>query len=139
MLPVLLLFAVGAAISFRRKAAQPLEWREVQKGLVVLAVSLPLLFALFYWMGRHGQPLGAFINAGVVFSGMSWLFGAYYDERYRHYWGWGLSTLLFGVSMPLGSYQTAGVFAGCWLLLGGLSTASIMAWRLRKENEGVND
>jgi hypothetical protein len=41
--------------------------------------------------------------------------------------------------MPLGSYQTAGVLTGCWLLLGGLSTAGIMAWQLRKDRRHGND
>ena len=77
--------------------------------------------------------LTTLINAFVIFAGMFWLLGAISDEQYRHYWGWGLATILFGVVMPLGSYQTAGIFAGCWLLLGSLSTAAIMAWHLRKE------
>jgi len=139
VLPVLLLFFAGGATAYCRKARRPLEWREMRKGLVVFALGLPLFFVFLHWSARNGQPVATFINAGVVFSGLFWLFGAFYDESYRHYWGWGISTLLFGAMMPLGSYQTAGIFAGCWLLLGGLSTAGIMAWQLRKDRERGND
>jgi len=128
----LLLLVVGGIGSFRRRTVRPLPWREMRKGLVALVVGLPLFFGLLYWITRNGQSAGAFINAGIIFSGLLWLFGAYYDERYRPYWGWGIATLLFGVSMPLGGYQTAGVLAGCGLVLGGLSTACIMARQLRK-------
>jgi len=137
--PVLLLFFAGGATAYRRKAVHPLEWRDMRKGLVAFVLGLPLFFVFLHWSTRNGQPVATFINAGVVFSGLIWLYGAFYDERYRHYWGWGISTLLFGAIMPLGSYQTAGVFAGCWLLLGGLSTAGIMAWQLRKDCTHGND
>ncbi|MGO9115597.1 MAG: hypothetical protein ACLP9L_40840 [Thermoguttaceae bacterium] len=137
--PVLLLCAAGGATAYRRKAAHPLAWRDMRKGLVTFVLVLPLFFGFLYWSAKNGQPVATFINAGVIFSGLFWLFGAFCDERYRYYWGWGISTLLFGAIMPLGSYQTAGIFAGCWLLLGGLSTAGIMARQLRKERERGND
>jgi hypothetical protein len=139
MAPVLLLFFAGGARAYRRKAVQPLEWRDMRRALVTFVLVLPLFFGFLHWSARNGQSVSTFINAGVIFSGMFWLLGAFCDERYRHFWGWGIATLLFGAVMPLGSYQTAGIFAGCWLLLGGLSTAGIMAWQLRKDREHVND
>ncbi len=137
--PILLLFFAGGSVAYRRKAVHPLEWREMRKGLAAFAVTLALFFGFLHWATSHGQPAAAFINAGVVFSGLFWLVGSFCDPRYRHFWGWGVSTLLFGAAMPLGSYQTAGIFAGCWLMLGGLSTAAIMAWQLRKDEVHGHD
>ncbi len=137
--PVMLLFFAGAAAAYRRKATQPLQWRDMRRALVTTVLFIPAFFVILHWSAKNGQSVGTFINAGVIFSGLLWLFGAFCDERYRHYWGWGVSTLLFGAIMPLGGYQTAGIFTGCWLLLGGLSTAGIMAWQLRKDPELGND
>ena len=106
---------------------------------MLFVLSVPLLLGALTWTARHGQPQGVFINAAVIVSGLFMLGGAYYDERYRHYWGWGLATLVFGLVMPLGTYRTAGIFAGCWLVMGGLLTASIMAWSLRKETRHGRD
>jgi len=135
---LLLVFAAGAT-AYRQKSAHPLDWREARKGLLLLLLAFPLIFGFLHWFARNGQPAATFVSAGVVFSGLFWLLGSFYDERYHHFWGWGISTLLFGAVMPLGGYHTAGIFAGCWLLLGGLSTAGIMAWQLRKEREHGGD
>jgi hypothetical protein len=131
--PILLLFFAGAARSFGTREKQPLDWRDSRRSLIAFVLSLPLFFAPLRWTSKHGESATTYINAFVIFAGMFWLLGAVSDERYRHYWGWGLATILFGLVMPLGSYSTAGIFAGCWILLGSLSTAAIMAWHLRKE------
>lgn len=49
----------------------------------------------------------------------------------------GLATMIAGIIVPFGTYENAGLLVGGWLIVGGLSSAAVMAWQLRSRSERV--
>jgi hypothetical protein len=133
--PVLLVFGVMTVVARRRKARAPLLWRESRLSWVVAGVAVPVYLGFIVWAVKNSIPLGALTAATLFLAGLFLLMGAVTDRSRWYTLGWAVSTLLAGVCAPVATYETAGLVAGGWLLLGGLSTASIMAWQLRSRND----
>jgi hypothetical protein len=72
------------------------------------------------------------LTAATFFlAGLFMLAPAVSDRGKRYTLGYAVSTMLAGTIAPWAGYGSAGLLAGGWLVLGGLSTAVIMAWQLR--------
>jgi hypothetical protein len=120
-----------AVLAHRRKALTPSLWRESRQSAVVAIVAVPLYLAFVAWAVWNSVSPGA-VTAGTLFlAGLFSLMRALSEPNRRYVVGWAVATLLAGACAPVGSYGTAGMIVGGWLLLGGLSTAGIMAWQLR--------
>jgi hypothetical protein len=134
VVPVLLVFAVMAMLAHRRKALTPLLWRESRQSVVVAIIAVPLYVAFLAWAVWNGVSPGALTAATLFLAGLFPLMRALSDPSRRYVLGWAISTMLAGACSPVGTYGTAGIIVGGWLLLGGLSTAGIMSWQ--QWNEG---
>jgi hypothetical protein len=135
VVPALLVFGVMTVVARRRQARAPLLWRDARLSWVAAAVAVPLYLGFRAWAVKNSIPPGALTAATLFLAGLFLLTGALADRGRWYTLGWGVSTLLAGVCAPLATYASAGLVAGGWLLLGGLSTASIMAWQLRGRND----
>jgi hypothetical protein len=131
VVPVLLAFSGMAVVAHRRKARAPLLWRESRQSAVAALVAGPLFLGFVAWAWWQGLSPGALTAATLFLAGLFALLGALLEPRCRYVLGWAVATLLAGVFSPQCTYGTAGVLAGGWLLLGGLSTAGILSWQLR--------
>lgn len=133
--PALFVLAVMSVIAHCRKGEAALSWREFRFSWVVAAVAVPLYVGFLGWAARNGLSLGALTAATLFLAGLFSLMGAIPDRNRRYTLGWAVSTLLAGTCAPVATYENAGLVAGGWLILGGFSTAAIMAWQLQSGND----
>jgi hypothetical protein len=133
--PALFVLTVLAVAARRRRADAPLLWREARLSWVATAVAVPLYLGFVAWAVKNGTSAGALTAATLFLAGLFALVGAVTDRGRRYTLGWAVATLLAGVCAPAATYESAGLVAGCWLFLGGFSTAAVMAWQLRGEND----
>jgi hypothetical protein len=132
VLPVLLVFAGVGMVANRQKALAPLLWREFRVSLFVAIIAVPLYIGFLIWAVWSGISPGAITATTLFLTGLFSLMGALSESRHRYILGWAIATLLAGACSPLGTYSSAGILVGGWLFLGGLLTAGLMAWQLRK-------
>jgi hypothetical protein len=133
--PALFVLAVMSVIARRRKAKAPLLWRESRLSWVVAAVVVPLYVGFIAWTARNGLSLGVLTAATLFLAGLFSLMATIPDRSKWYTLGWAVSTLLAGVCAPVATYESAGLVAGGWLLLGGFSTAAITTRQLRSGND----
>ncbi len=131
VVPVFLMFAGMAVLAHRRKALTPLLWRESRQSAVVAIVAVPLYIGFVVWAVWNGVSPGALTAATLFLAGLFSLIRALSEPSHRYVLGWAVSTMLAGACSLVGTYGTAGIIVGGWLLLGGLSTAGILSWQLR--------
>jgi hypothetical protein len=132
VIPGLIAVAALTAVSYRRRAHAPLLWRENRQSGMVVAVVAPLYVGFVVWAARHGVSAGAISIATLFLFGLFMLVSALTDQHRRFWLGWAVATMLAGVCAPLTSHAAAGYLIGGWILLGGLSTAALVAWELRR-------
>ncbi|HVA46901.1 MAG TPA: hypothetical protein VNH11_11090 [Pirellulales bacterium] len=132
VVPVLLVIIGLGVVSYRRKALAPLLWRESRTTAVVATVAVPVYLSFLAWAVSRGISPAALTAATLFLAGLFCLLRALSEPGRLYVLGWAVSTMLAGACAPLGNYGNAGILAGAWLLVGGLFTAGIMAWQLRR-------
>jgi hypothetical protein len=137
VVPVSLVLGVMSVVAWRRKGDAPFFWRENRQSWSVAAVAVPLFIGFTVWTIRSGLSAGTLTSAMLFAAGLYPLMTAVADKCSRYMLGWAVSTMLAGAAAPFAGYPGAGILAGGWLVLGGLSTAVIMAWQLRTEGKYV--
>jgi hypothetical protein len=139
VVPALLALAATGAIARRRRAAAPLAWGEFRAAGIAAAVAVPLYLAFVALAARGGISPGAVTAATLFLAGLFMLTGAIADRSRWHTLGWAVATLLAGACVPAARYEDAGFVAGGWLILGGLSTAALLARQLRGGSDHATD
>ncbi len=139
VVPVFLFLGVITMVASRRKEDAPLFWLENRQSWAVAAVATPLFIGFTVWTMRSGLSAGSLTAATLFFAGVYSLMAAVADKSRRYMLGWAVSAILAGVIAPFAGYESAGLLAGGWLAVGGISTAVIMAWQLRTEGKHVPD
>jgi hypothetical protein len=137
IVPVSLVLIFMTLVARSRKQDFPLFWRENRQAWAVAAVAVPLFIGFAAWIVRSGLSAGTLTASTFFVAGLYPLMSAVADRSKRYMLGWAVSTILAGAVAPLASYESAGILAGGWLILGGLSTAVIMACQLRTEGKHV--
>lgn len=137
VVPVCLVLGVMTVVARCRREDAPSFWCEIRQSWAVAAIAVPLFIGFTIWTMMSGLSAGTLTAATLFLAGMYLLMTAVAGRSKRYMLGWAVSTILAGVIAPLASYESAGILAGGWLILGGLSTATIMAWQLRSVNEHV--
>ncbi len=122
-----------STIGLFRKTESPLFWRETLWTLLAACVAVPLYLVFATLLMRSGFSLGTFAMTSVFLAGLYLLLNALPNRGQWHRLGWAAAFLLLGFLLPFGTYETAGIFAGGCLVLGGLSTAWLMASTFRGE------
>jgi len=138
-LPALLVLGMLAAVAHGRKDAAPLVWQESRRTWAVAAVAVPLYLSFAAWAVSRGASAGAITACTLFLAGLFTFVGAISDRRMRHTLGWAASTMIAGLVAPSATYESAGLLVGGWLIVGGLSSAAMMAWQLRSGSEYVAD
>jgi bacteriorhodopsin len=133
--PALLVLTVMSLMARHRKAETPLLWRESRLSWIFAAIAVPLYLAFIAWAVKNDISAGAVTAATFFVTGLFLLMDAVSDRRRWYTLGWAVSTLLAGVCAPMTTYESAGLLAGGWLFLGGISTAAILAWQLRSGSD----
>ena len=100
-------------------------------------LTIPLYIGFTVWVVKSGLSASTLTAATFFLAGLFTLAAAISDRSKRYTLGFAASTMLAGVIAPWASYESAGLLAGGWLILGGLSTAIVMAWQLRSGVEHV--
>jgi hypothetical protein len=132
VVPVLLVFAGLAVGAHRQRDQVPLLWLESRQAAVAAAVAVPLYVGFLVWTIWNGVSPAALTTATLFLVGLFQLLNALSDRGRTYLVGWAVATMLAGFFAPLSTYSNAGIVVGGWLLLGGLSTAGLVAWQLRK-------
>ncbi len=126
------LVLLGLAIELRRqKKLAVYPWLTAKQSLVAAAIAIPVYLGFVGWGLSKGLSAGTITATTFFIVGLLLLLNSLNDARRRYFLGWAVSTIIAGFVAPLCNYQTAGILAGLWLVCGGLSTAAIVAWRLR--------
>jgi hypothetical protein len=137
VLPAALALGLLTALARWRTEEAPRFWCEMRGSWATAAVVVPLNLGFTVWAIRNGLSAGTLTAATLFLAGLIPLGAAIADRSKRYTLGFAVSTLLAGVIAPLARYESAGLLAGGWLILSGLSTALVMAWRLRSTNGDV--
>jgi hypothetical protein len=132
--PPLMVFGGMAVLAWRRRALAPLLWRESRQSAVIAFVATSLYLVFLAWAVWNGVSPGALTVATLFLVGLFALLGGLSEPNRRHHLGWAIATMLAGACAPLGSYGSAGLIVGGWLILGSLSTAGIIYWQLRNRS-----
>ncbi len=136
-IPPLLALGVMAVIAHRRRDSAPLLWRDSRQAWPVAAVAAFLYLGFMAWAVNRGASAGTITASTLFLAGLFLLAPALVDRSLRHTIGWATATMIAGLSAPLGTYESAGLLIGGWLIAGGLSSAAIMVWQLRSRSENV--
>ena len=135
IVPVFLVLGVMAVVARRRREVAPLFWRECRQSWAIAGIAAPLYIGFTIWAVRSGLSASTLTCGTLFLVGFVSLLGGIADRTRRFTLGYAITTMVAGAVAPLASYESAGLLAGGWLILGGLSTAVIMAWQLRSRNE----
>ncbi len=132
VVPGLLVIVALTALSYRRRDAAPVLWRENRQTVLLTAVMAPIYAGFVAWTAWLGVSASAVTTTTLFLFGLVML-GVAIGDRSRRYWaGWSVATMLAGACAPLCSYRTSGALIGGWLIVGGLSTAILVAYELRR-------
>ncbi len=137
VVPVCLVLGVLTWVARRRREVAPLFWREHRQWWTVAAVIVPLYVGFTVWGVRNGLSAGTLTAATFFLAGLFALAAAIPDRSKRYTLGFAVSTVLAGAVTPWVGYESAGLLVGGWLVLGGISTAIVMARQLRSGGEHV--
>jgi hypothetical protein len=137
--PVFLVLGVMAGMARRRRAASPLFWREQRHAWTVALVIVPLYVGFVVLAVRSGLAAGTLTSTTLFLAGLFGLSAAIFDSSQRYTLGFAVSTLLAGALAPWARYERAGLLVGGWLVVGGVSTAILMARQLRNGAAHVAD
>lgn len=139
IIPPLLVLGMMAAVAHRRRDSAPLLWRESRRAWPVAAVAALLYLGFTAWAVNRGVAAGTITTSTLFLAGLFPLVAAIADRGLRHTLGWAVATMVAGIVAPSGTYENAGLLVGGWLIIGGLSSAAVMAWQLRSRSEHVAD
>jgi len=135
VVPAFLCMGVMAEIARRRREVAPLFWREWRQSSTLAAIAAPVYIGFTIWALKTGLSAST-LTAGTLFvMGFVSLLNGIADRTRRCTLGYAISTMAAGAVAPWARYESAGLLAGGWLILGGLSTAVILAWQLRNRSE----
>ncbi|HEY1599589.1 MAG TPA: hypothetical protein VGG64_08310 [Pirellulales bacterium] len=132
VVPGLIAVATLTAVSYRRREQAPVSWRENRQSGIVVAVITPLYVGFVVWAARQGVSASAISIATLFLFGLFMLVSAMTDRNRRFSLGWAVATMLAGAFAPLTPHAATGYLIGGWILLGGLLTAALVAWELRR-------
>jgi hypothetical protein len=132
----LALAALGGVRAYRRahreRGAEPVRWREHRLAGAAALVAVPLALAYMLWERQVGVPRQFIGAASVFFLGVGLLIFAVLDRRRRPYAGGAIPLMAFAAAIPLCSPAQVVIAAGlCWAA-GGIATAGLQAWQLRR-------
>ena len=114
-----------------------LFWRECRQSWAIAVVAATLCIGFTIWAVKSRLSAST-LTAGTLFLiGFVSLLTGIADPSRRYTLGYAISTMAAGAVAPWVRYESAVLLAGGWLILGGLSTAVIMAWQLRSRSEHV--
>lgn len=133
LVPVALAFGVMGLVARRRREVAPLFWRELRLAAKVALVAVPLVVLFVVSAIRGGLSAGTLTAATLFLAGLFGLVNGLTDTGQRYTLGFAVATMLAGLAAPWATYETAGLLAGGWLIVGGLSSALIMARLLGRE------
>jgi hypothetical protein len=123
---------VGLAFELRRRKRQAiLSSFTYMRTLVAASLAIPVYLGFVAWGLSKGLSGGTITAATFFVVGLLVLLDSLYDARRRYFIGWAIATIVAGFAAPLFKYETAGILAGLWLVCGGLSTATIVAWQTK--------
>lgn len=139
IIPPILVLGMMAIVAHYRRDAAPLAWRDARRDWVIAAIAAPAYLGFVAWAAMRGASLGTTTAATLFVTGLFALLRSVTGKGMDHTTGWAASTMIAGILAPSVSYGNAGLLAGGWLLVGGLSSAAVMALHVRSTNKHVAD
>jgi hypothetical protein len=134
LFPIAILLGVWlilARADHRRRATEPVHWRETRYGLMGLFIVTPLLAGFLYWETAMGLSGAALQSSVSFFGGLGIAWFGLIDRTRRHYIGTALPFLVFGMLIPFCDPRQIRAGVGLMLIVMALLTAAIQIWQLR--------
>ena len=130
---VLGVWLVLARSAHRRRATEPVCWRETRYGLLLLLLFVPVFVGFIVWEAMVGTPRVAIQTGAAFFPGLALAWFGVIDRTRRYYLGGALPLIIFGLVIPFCDPRQVRAGAGLMLIAIGLATAAIQMWQLRSQ------
>ncbi len=127
-------------LAHRRRAAEPVGWREARYGLVAMLLFMPIFIGFIVWEATMGMSRAAVGSSALFFLGLATAWFAVIDRTRRYYAGIAIPLIVFGLAIPYCDPRQGRVGAGLMVIAGALATAAIQVWQLhsQRRNKDVN-
>ena len=122
----------------RRRAAQPVRWREARYGLWAMFLFMPFFVGFIVWEAALGMSRAAVGSSAMFFLGLATAWFAVIDRTRRYYAGIALPLVVFGLAIPYCDPRQGRVGAGLMVMAGALATAAIQEWQLRSQRRSTD-
>jgi|GEM_PF-2913628 len=131
LLPILL---VASGVTYRRRGAQPVAWREFRYSLIAGGVFFLAVLADRAWATWIGKPVVLGTEAGVFVIGLGVTITAVAHRNRISYLGIALPIMALGLALPWCDTMRQKLFVvGLVACYGALATSALQALRLRRE------
>ena len=135
---VLGVWLVLARSAHRRRATEPVYWRETRYGLLFLLLFMPVLVGFIVWEATMGAPRAVIQTGAAFFPGLGLAWFGVIDRTRRYYIGGALPLIIFGLMIPFCDPRQIRAGAGLMLIAIGLLTAAIQMWQLRNQRSDTD-
>jgi MFS family permease len=127
-----------ARLAHRRRATQPVGWREARYGLLAMLIFMPVFIGFIVWEATLGRSRVAVGSSAMFFLGLIIAWFAVVDRTRRFYAGTAIPLIVFGLTIPYCDSRQVGIGAGLMVIAVAIMTAAIQEWQLRDQRRKMN-